>query len=143
VEAGKREVADALTAAREAGEREEEARISRRRFEADALAEQAELRNRLENGDARVTEMAAIAAWQRHQEREQTAREQEAKDNAEAERSRYREAQRGLAQARAQAKLVERHQDDWREKERKRAEAAEQDAAEDVWTSNILRQRSR
>ncbi len=138
VETRTRELAEAQLAAQRAEARAAEAKGQRERFEATTEAERTEMQARLESGAARVADMAHATAWRQRRTDERAAhagREDVATGNAKSKRSEVQTAQRDLGEARARAKAVKRHHDQWREAKQRKTEAAEEEAAEDVWAA--------
>ena len=97
---------------------------------------------RLESGAARVSDMARATAWRQVQAgkgRAHAAREVTAAEAADSKRGAVQSAQRNLGDARIQEKAVKQHHEGWREARRRKAEAAEEEAAEDLWSSQHTR----
>lgn len=142
VKTREKELAEALGAATRAKAQADDAAAKRARFDAVTSAQRTELQGYLESGEARIADLANATAWrqQRSDERDaHAAEEREATRAAEAKRSEFREAQRELGDAQARAKAIERHREAWRDAAQRKYEAAEEEAAEDVWTSNHTR----
>lgn len=115
------------------------AATSRRQAEeAEAAAVSGAERERLEEGTATVADMVraaefAVGAQERIAGKRQV--EEGAHRALDEEKSKEEDARVALRQADADAKVVDKHRDQWAKENRARAEQAQDEAAEEVWNS--------